>query len=188
MRSHVLLRVSPPQTSIPCAGLTVADFVDQEPINVTTGATVTLVRCSFTRNREQIEESRSHAVIGAYVWNAEPVEQRIVIVLQQCTFKDNHAYYPVLKFSRLRSTREDFAVIYSDDPALTVLEISVGGQEYTAKSPEPLSAVSADGFGINCSSVWLQRVQQVRSSSLPCTRHVWLLLRQSFVHALGVCP
>jgi hypothetical protein len=177
------ITVSPPQTRIPCAGLTVADFDDDEPLSVAEGATVTLVRCSFTRNSEQTEFPYAHAAIGAYELSAEATRGLIVIFLQQCTFKDNHAFYDVLKYSEFVSADEDFAVIYSDDAALKVLQASLGGEHYTTISPEPLSAVPADRLRINCSSAWLQMAQQVCSSSLPNTHHVWLLLSQPFVHA-----
>jgi hypothetical protein len=158
---------SPPQTTCFFAGLTVADFSnvpESEPIFIADGAAVTLVRCTFSRN----SKSNGAALIGAYerISTTTP-QQPTIVFLQQCTFHINPADYAVVKDPGTHSPSEEFAVIYSDDPALNVLEVTSSNLTLAKTSPEPLSAVPAGRIRINCSSPWLLMVQQVRPSSAP---------------------
>jgi hypothetical protein len=154
------------QTSIPCAGLTVFDFPFSEPILIADGATVTFVRCSFTCNSEAHSDRLGAALIAAFGGTeAGPATSRQAtsISLQQCTFKNNSAGYAV-RTQDLPSV----TAIYSDDATLKIVKISSSStSEYSQPSAQPLSAVPAGRVRINCSSAWLQRVQQVRSSSAP---------------------
>jgi hypothetical protein len=157
----------------PCAGLRVSDFPDGEPLFAADGATVTVIDSSFDGNSEAASH-RPRAIIGAYIRNSASLRQPSLIFLQQCSFYNNSAEYEVLKDPEHYdySPSKSFAVIYSDYFTFKMLEISNPSQSYPNKFPEPLSAVPADRIRINCSSAWLQRVQQVRSCSEPSPTNI----------------
>jgi hypothetical protein len=153
---------SSPQISIPCAGLIVFDFPFSQSLYIDDGATVTFVRCTFTRNSEAHSDRPGAALIaafGGYAASRQPTS----ISLQQCTFNNNSAEYAV-QTGKFPDTF--FATVYSDDATLKILEVdssSSSTPKYSQSSPQPLSAVPAGSLRINCSSAWLQRVEQVRS-------------------------
>jgi hypothetical protein len=147
----------------PCAGFIVADIAADAAMWISNGATVTLVECSFIHNKV----TNPHYITSVLSVNAVNPSyphaqlQDTVVRMQRCTFSGNSAQRMLMTYSGVQPYTSHSAFIYSDDASLDVTRVLDDVESVTRGAPEPLSAAPAGRPGINSTSTWLQRVQQV---------------------------
>jgi hypothetical protein len=128
---------------------------------VSSGATATLVGCSFSNN-SNFNTTYNSAVLSVNAVNPNVAYSQLqdtIVRLQNCSF-------PVLNSSVVSHQDSDLfpaysARVYSDNATLEVLQVSRNGEDINLGSAEPLSAAPAGRKGIAGTSTWLQEAQQV---------------------------
>jgi hypothetical protein len=161
-----------PQNHAAPAGLTISDFAgDTAAAWVSDGATVTLVRSSFTAN--YITDTYYNSAIltvsavdsnGGSVGGSGGRPQDTIVRMQQCTFSNDFTANQLLTIKG-NYFSEYSAVIYSDDASFHVVHVSDQGAVRVPGSTKPLSGADAARQGLSGKSAWLQRAQRDHSMS-----------------------